>query len=122
MASLTVWREEHPDSFPSGYMSPDGNFFYADYLEHWSMADEICDWFHYEYDNDPQVALLENGWVHLTRSTIMHTMVIGYRKLNEVQKTELRPLLENLPLPLMASEKWGIGREFPDIDIWYMDI
>jgi len=120
--TLSSWLEEYPKHFPSGYMSPSGEFFYADYLEHWALADEICDWFHYESNNDPQAVLLEHGWVHLTRSTIMGCMVIGYGKLTDIQKIELKPLLENLSLPLMASEKYTIGRDFPDIDIWYMDI
>jgi len=120
MASLSTWMEEHPDWFPSGYLSPDGIFFYADYLEHWFMAAEICDWFGYD-KYDPQEELDNKGWVHITRSTLCHCMIVDYNHLTDIQKIELKPLIENSPLPFMKSERRHIGYDFPDVDIWYQD-
>ena len=46
--SLKSFMEKNSNLFPSGFISPDGDFHYADYMEHWEIADLLCH--SYKYD------------------------------------------------------------------------
>lgn len=119
MASLSSWMEEHPKEVPTGYVAPNGDFYYAAYLEHWYMADEICNWFGYDSKNDPQGVLEEKGWVHITISVLgeHNTKIFFKDHLTEMQKITLRPLVENPPLYFSKLDaKWILKKEFPDVN------
>lgn len=92
---------KNPGEVPTGYVAPNGDFYYVAYLEYWSIANEICDWFGYTSTNDPQGAFEEKGWVHITVSVVVrHNIKILFKNhLTEMQKIALRPLVENPPLP-----------------------
>lgn len=119
MVSLASWMEENPGEVPTGYIAPNGDFYYAAYLEHWYMADKICDLFNYNYNYDSQSVLEEKGWVHITISVLgeHNTKIFFKDHLTEMQKITLRPLVENPPLRFSKLDaKWILKEEFPDVE------
>ena len=117
--TLKSFIEKNPNTFASGFVAPDRDFFPCDYMEHWDMARKICSW--YKYDDsmrDPETIIEEKGWIHITRSTLMGClMIMGERRWTEAQIEAIRPLVENPPCALSPVADLEYGQYYPDIDI-----
>jgi len=122
--TIKDWMKQNPNQLPSGFLSPDGKFYFAGFLEHCAIAGELCDWYGYEagygsLEKEPLIVLENKGWVHITGSKIFERglhILFTTDFLTEEQKNSLRPLIENPPLPLSKSSIHGLKYEFPDIE------
>lgn len=80
-----------------GWLSPNGRFFEAGYLEHLEKARDICrEIYGIEEPSTPDEILMEKGWVHITESTIFEYMFmfLFYGHLTMEQKQYLKPICE----------------------------
>lgn len=124
MASIKQWMEQNPNQLPTGFVSPNGDFYFANFLEHCAMASEICEWFGYETSyvgrrEDPLSVLEDKGWIHITGATYFeHGLQILYttRFFTEEQKNCLLPIIENPPRPLTKGTIFRLKYQFPDIN------
>ena len=125
--TIKDYMEQNPNQIPTGFVSPEGKFYYASFLEHCAMADEICEWYGYKtggygYNSpgkDPLTTLEDKGWIHITVSSFFeHGINILFTAFafTEEQKNCLRPLIENPPIPFTKSSIHTLKYEFPDID------
>lgn len=120
--NILDFMNENPGVIPYGFVSPDGDFFHSDFLNHIADAETICKAYHYDTSEQDALSLLEDlGWVHITACTFldkgMHIMQVK-DFLTEAQKSCLRPLLENPPMPFTKSTIHFLKYEFPDIFLY----
>lgn len=82
------------DYWPIGWLSPTGEYFHCEYMDHLAVAEELAG----KDKENPSDWLLEHQWVQLTCTTFFEHrwyIIFPYSdKLTEEQKYFLRPYVE----------------------------
>ena len=108
-------KKEEFKSLSTGWMSPDGDFFPADYTEHLFVADEIWKaYFGKIPPNDVEQQLLKKQFVCIRIVAFMeHGFVFDFdRHLPQDQITAIKPAVENSWNRLVASSRHDLEDEF----------
>lgn len=108
-------RKEDFISLNTGWMSPDGDFFPAGYMEHLGVADEIWkEYFEEIPPNDVEQQLLKKQFVCIRCVTFMeHGFVFDFdRHLTQDQITAIKSVVEDSWNRLIASSRHDLEDEF----------
>ena len=108
-------KKEAFKSLDTGWMSPDGGFYPAEYTEHLRVADEIWKSYFGEIPpNDVEQQLLKRQFVCIRCVTFMeHGFVFDFnRHLTQDQITAIKPVVENSWNRLIASSRHDLEDEF----------
>lgn len=101
---------------PKGFLSPTGELIECQYMEHYAIAQEICDkngWISWH----PIDALEARGYVHLTSTRLLghEYFVIWDRPLTPEQIHFLKPIFETpdeeLYIPIEKMSRWHFEEE-----------
>ena len=96
-----------------GWISPEGEYYNCDYMDHYNLADEFCNARGYSViikDRPMPVdeVLVHNGWIKCYYSIFdrQHVRVYGPTRINEAQKKILREDYFNHPENWDKCEKY----------------
>ena len=110
-------KKEPFNELNTGWLSPNGNFYPTEYMEHLAVADEIWNRLYNEMPpNDVDRRLVNLGWCEIHCVTYLeHGFLFNYnRHLTQEQKMIIKPIFENNKHRILKSSLMDLEEELEE--------